>query len=277
MYKNPRIFTAALIAAMLFLPGQNVFAADNCNSLATSAPSYKQVDSVGSKLVTKFLHLLQKHDIKGLQGFLSPAFNIQRADGTGFGKTSYIKALPDVQKFTISNLHASQNKSVISVRYLLNADGKAAGKSYSPGPAPRISTFAWDGCQWQITSHANFNAMTTAPVAGVDTLLNQQTTNVLGQPFQYLTGSAEVTSSILTMLPGQETGRHRHDAPLYVYVLSGEVTVTYDGGIVKTYSEGMAILEAVGTYHNGVNTGKTPVRLLIVNMGAAGVANTVKL
>jgi hypothetical protein len=78
------------------------------------------------------------------------------------------------------------------------------------------------------------------------------------------------------MLPGQETGRHRHDAPLYVYVLSGEVTVTYDSGIVKTYSEGMALLEAVGVYHNGVNTGKDPVRLLIVNMGAAGVENTVK-
>ena len=221
--------------------------------------------------------LLQQHDTKELQDFMSPAFNIQRADGTGFSKAAYLKSLPNIQSFTISNLHASQSQRVITARYLVDAAGQVGGKSYSPGPAPRISTFTWSGCQWQIASHANFNALTAPPAPGIETLLTQQSTTTLGQPLQYLSGSPEVTSTILTMAPGQETGRHRHDAPMYVFVLSGEVTVTYDGGIVKTYSEGMAILEAVGVYHNGINTGKVPVRLLIVNMGAAGVANTVKL
>lgn len=36
-------------------------------------------------------------------------------------------------------------------------------------------------------------------------------------------------------------------------------------------------MEVVGTAHNGKNTGTTPVRMLVVNMGAEGVAGTVKL
>lgn len=276
MNRISRIFTAIFVVASLLIPTQSVFAANKCDPVKFPAPNYKKIDQVGSKLVAKYLDLLEKKDIDGLENFISPAFNLQRADGTGFGKNAYLRNLPDIQNYTISKLHASQSLSFISVRYLLNAVGNASGKNYSPGPAPRISTFAWNGCKWQISSHANFNSMLPSPTAGVNTLFTQLTTTILGQPLQYLTGSPEVSSSILTMAPGQETGRHRHDAPLYVYVLSGEVTVTYDGGIVKTYSEGMAILEAVGTNHNGVNSGKVPVQLLIVNLGAAGVENTVK-
>ena len=109
-------------------------------------------------------------------------------------------------------------------------------------------------------------------------LLTKQTTSVLGQPLAYPTQlPAEVSSSIITLLPGQQTGWHRHDAPMYAYILSGAVTVTYDGDITKTYRKGQAIMEAVGTRHNGVNKGEEPVRILVVNLGALGVANSVKL
>ena len=33
-------------------------------------------------------------------------------------------------------------------------------------------------------------------------------------------------------------------------------------------------MEAVGTHHNGANKSSAPVRVLVVNMGAEGVANT---
>ena len=55
------------------------------------------------------------------------------------------------------------------------------------------------------------------------------------------------------------------------------VTVTYDGGVTRTYRKGQAIMEAIGTRHNGMNKGEDPVRILVVNIGAAGVANSVKL
>jgi len=109
-------------------------------------------------------------------------------------------------------------------------------------------------------------------------LLTKQMTTVLGQPLAYPTQlPAEVSSSIITLLPGQQTGWHRHDAPMYAYILSGTVTVTYDGDVTKTYRKGQAIMEAVGTRHNGVNKGEEPVRILVVNLGAQGVANSVKL
>ena len=127
-----------------------------------------------------------------------------------------------------------------------------------------------------VTPHTSVSASPTA-VAPVS-LLAQQSTTVLGQPISYPTAEpAQVSSSIITLLPGQQTGWHRHDAPLYAYILSGAVTVTYDGGITKTYRKGQAIMEAIGTRHNGMNKGDDPVRILVVNIGAAGVANSVKL
>lgn len=109
-------------------------------------------------------------------------------------------------------------------------------------------------------------------------VLDKQARTVLDQLVQYPIGSqAEISSAVLTFAPGASTGLHRHDTPLYVYVLEGTITVTYDGGVVKEYSAGSAILEAVGTAHNGENRTDSPVRLLVVNIGAEGVTNTVSL
>jgi quercetin dioxygenase-like cupin family protein len=109
-------------------------------------------------------------------------------------------------------------------------------------------------------------------------LLDKQAQTVLDQLLTYPSvGQAQVSSAVLTFAPGATTGLHRHDAPLYVYVLEGTITVTYDGDVVKEYSAGQAILEAVGTAHNGTNLTDAPVKLLVVNMGAEGVANTVAL
>jgi quercetin dioxygenase-like cupin family protein len=61
---------------------------------------------------------------------------------------------------------------------------------------------------------------------------------------------------------------------LYVHVLEGTVTVSYDGDIVKSYSAGDTFIEAIGTYHNGQNLSAEPVRLLTVSIGAEGYADT---
>ena len=109
-------------------------------------------------------------------------------------------------------------------------------------------------------------------------VLDKQTQTVLDQMLQYPTGSqAQVSSAVLTIGPGVSTGLHKHDAPMYAYILEGTLTVTYEGGIMKEYSAGSAILEAVGTAHNGENKTDKPVKLLVVNIGAEGVANSVRL
>lgn len=109
---------------------------------------------------------------------------------------------------------------------------------------------------------------------GPQTLLSTSKT-VLGQAVAYPTGApAKVTSVIVTMQPGEETGWHKHDVPMFGYILEGEVTVDYQGHGTRVYRKGDAVMEAIGTAHNGRNSGKVSARILAVFMGADGVPNT---
>ena len=108
----------------------------------------------------------------------------------------------------------------------------------------------------------------------LDVLLSGSET-VIGQEIAYPAGTPIVTAAIVTMVPGQETGWHVHDAPLFAWMLNGELTVDYGPDGERTYRTGDAMLEAFRTRHNGRNSGEQDARLLAVFMGARGVANTV--
>ena len=98
---------------------------------------------------------------------------------------------------------------------------------------------------------------------------------IIGEPITYLNGAAKIASLIVTIAPGTETGWHKHGVPLYVYILSGEVTVDYGDKGKRTYKAGDSIMEAMDQWHNGVNTGSEPVRILTVYMGGAGAENVI--
>jgi quercetin dioxygenase-like cupin family protein len=101
---------------------------------------------------------------------------------------------------------------------------------------------------------------------------------VLGQTFSYPAGApAKVTAAIVTMLPGEETGWHQHDVPMFGLMLEGEITVDYGAAGRRVYRAGDALIEAIDTPHNGRNTGAGNARILAVFMGADGVPNTVML
>lgn len=111
----------------------------------------------------------------------------------------------------------------------------------------------------------------------VASLLNSGQT-IIGQQISYPTGApAKITSVIVTMLPGEQTGWHQHDVPMFGYILEGEVTVDYGSKGIHVYRQGEAILEAVDWPHDGRNTGRGPARILAVFMGADGIPNTVML
>ncbi|MDB5540269.1 MAG: cupin 2 barrel protein [Devosia sp.] len=109
------------------------------------------------------------------------------------------------------------------------------------------------------------------------TPLVQGSTDVLGTPLAYPAGTPNITSAIVTIPPGGETGWHEHEVPLFAYVLEGELTVDYGTKGKKTYRAGEAVLEAVGWAHNGTNTGTVPMKLVAVYMGGGTSANTVKV
>ncbi|WP_298937715.1 cupin domain-containing protein [uncultured Ruegeria sp.] len=108
----------------------------------------------------------------------------------------------------------------------------------------------------------------------VDVLL-QTDSSVIGEPLEYPDGTPQITMAIVTMQPGQETGVHRHDAPLAAYVLEGEITVDYADKGTKTYTKGDAFVEAFQSPHTGVNTGDGIARILAVFAGSDSVGNTV--
>lgn len=116
--------------------------------------------ATGKELVTRYFTLIQKKDTAGLDKMLSPAFQLERADGTGLGKAEYLQKLPTVTSFELTDFSASRAGSVLVVRYLADATGVVDGKQYTPGPAPRLSVFTRNGKRWQIVAHANFNPLT---------------------------------------------------------------------------------------------------------------------
>jgi uncharacterized protein DUF4440 len=124
------------------------------------APHYANPTAVAKPLVVRYFTLLQQKDEAGLAAFLSPAFQVQRADGSASEKADYLKKLPDVQKFTLSQFRATQQGGTLVVRYLAVVTGTVNGKPYTPGPAPRLSVFAWNGQRWQLAAHSNFNPLT---------------------------------------------------------------------------------------------------------------------
>jgi len=96
---------------------------------------------------------------------------------------------------------------------------------------------------------------------------------IIGQPFAYPAGKPKVTAAIVTIPPGGDTGWHEHQVPLFVYVLSGAVTVDYGDKGVRVYKAGDSLMEAMNWPHVGMNKGDEPVRILAVYMSAEGVAN----
>jgi quercetin dioxygenase-like cupin family protein len=102
--------------------------------------------------------------------------------------------------------------------------------------------------------------------------------SVLGQTIAYPVGApAKVTAAIVAMQPGEQTGWHKHDVPMFAYLLEGELTVDYGQEGTRVYRKGEAVMEAIGVAHNGRNTGRSVARVLAVFMGADGVPDTVPM
>ncbi|EME70159.1 double-stranded beta-helix domain-containing protein [Paramagnetospirillum caucaseum] len=99
-------------------------------------------------------------------------------------------------------------------------------------------------------------------------------TTVVGEPIRYPdSGPARVTSTIVTLAPHSEAALHLHPAPMYAYILEGEVVVDYGPHGRRTYVQGQALMETMAVPHKGINATGRPVRILCVFMGAEGTAN----
>jgi quercetin dioxygenase-like cupin family protein len=97
-----------------------------------------------------------------------------------------------------------------------------------------------------------------------------------GAPLAYPAGAAEVSTLLIELAPGGETGWHKHPVPSFAYVLQGTLEVRLKDGRTQRVEAGQALAEVVDTWHNGRNVGDTPVKLLVLYTGVQGQALTVK-
>jgi len=122
------------------------------------APVLKKPAVEGRKLASRFLTLLKGTSTPALKAFLSPAFLLQRADGTSATRSEYLAgAVTNVKSFVITDVKATQQGGTLAVRYTAETDQIVDGVAYKKTPAPRLSTFVWNGRAWTLMSHANFN------------------------------------------------------------------------------------------------------------------------
>ncbi len=145
-------------------------------------------------------------------------------------------------------------------------------KSISRAAIGATAIAAWSIlCFWGGFSYAR------APAPAVELLLSTQQT-VIGQPISYPTGSpAKVTAATVTMMPGQSTGWHKHDVPLFGYMLDGEITVDYGPKLgKKIYRKGDTLMEAIREPHDGTATSPKPASILVFFAGAERIKNTEK-
>jgi quercetin dioxygenase-like cupin family protein len=61
---------------------------------------------------------------------------------------------------------------------------------------------------------------------------------------------------------GGREGRHTHPGSVMIYVQEGTLTFDYEGKPTSTYGPGEALYVEPDKIHEGINNGKTPVRVL---------------
>ncbi|MDD4637485.1 MAG: cupin domain-containing protein [Bacteroidales bacterium] len=109
----------------------------------------------------------------------------------------------------------------------------------------------------------------------IEPLLKTDTT-AIGQKIVYPQFKEnEVTIAKITFPPGVSTGWHKHEIPVFAYVLKGTLTVELENDKVSEFPENATFAEVFNTYHNGVNKGKEELILIAFYMGGKGVPNSI--
>lgn len=117
---------------------------------------------LGTRLVTRFWDLLVAGDPDELRAFLSPAFQVQRANGSGQNRNQYLASIANsttvISDYALSKIKVTRAGGIVVVRYYSQTTQTISGTPYSTAAAPRIVTFVQTPSGWRMTSNANFNA-----------------------------------------------------------------------------------------------------------------------
>jgi len=96
-------------------------------------------------------------------------------------------------------------------------------------------------------------------------------TTVTGQRIHYPhSDSDEITILRITIQPGKSTGWHKHEFPVFAYVLKGNLTVELENNKILHFQQNSSFSEVIDTFHNGSNKGNEDLVLIAFYMGRKG-------
>ncbi len=98
--------------------------------------------------------------------------------------------------------------------------------------------------------------------------LMQSDINSMGQKISYPeVKDANVTMMKITFPPGETTGWHKHNIPVFSYIIKGTLTVQTEDNNITEYKENTSFAESFNIYHKGTNNGKTDLVVLAIYLG----------
>jgi quercetin dioxygenase-like cupin family protein len=104
----------------------------------------------------------------------------------------------------------------------------------------------------------------------IETVLKTDTTSI-GQKIVYPDFQNDEISVVkVTIPPGKSTGWHKHNFPVFAYVLEGDLTIELKDGKPILFRKSSSFSEVITTNHNGINNGKDTVILIAFFMGEKG-------
>ena len=67
-----------------------------------------------------------------------------------------------------------------------------------------------------------------------------------------------------------------HPAPMFLYVIQGQLTYEVDGQPARRYEVGQAFVEGVRVWHNAANRDNVPLKFVAVLLGEEGMPTTIR-
>jgi hypothetical protein len=110
------------------------------------------------QLAGEFFRVLKDKDMDELDAFLSPAFQLQRTDGSYVKKAEYLKNPSVIDSFELVDVSGTRYGNTRVIRFVAKTSAIINGKQTTNDPAPRLATYVWNGKRWQVVSYANYVA-----------------------------------------------------------------------------------------------------------------------
>jgi len=104
----------------------------------------------------------------------------------------------------------------------------------------------------------------------IEQVLKTDTTSIGQKIFYPHFQEDEVTILKITIQPGNSTGWHKHEFPVFAYLLKGNLTIELENNKTMQFPEESSFSEVINVFHNGVNKGKEEVVLIAFFMGGKG-------